>query len=155
MSDDEHSRLTHVADLYAHINEGGKDQVIIIPTGGNAHPSNPRTPYNEAFQMKQVLFREYGIPAERIIIDSYALHTTTNLRNTARFLMQIGIKQATIVASVLQTAYIQHYDISGFKARCIKSFGYWVGDISPLTVTTTLFKPSPDCWKRGTDLPDP
>jgi hypothetical protein len=155
MSDNEHNRLTHVADLFYQTNLGGQDNVVIIPSGGNAHPSSPRTPYNEAFQMKQVLHREFGIPAARIIVEPYSLHTTTNLRNVARFLLQMGIKKSIIVADVLQTAYIQHYDISGFKERCIRSFGYWVGEISHLSMTTTLFVPSVECWKKGGDLPDP
>jgi vancomycin permeability regulator SanA len=64
----------------------------------DAHPDNPRTPYNEAFQMKQILTRELGIPQGRIIIDSYALHSTTNLRNVARLMLQLGIQNATVVS---------------------------------------------------------
>lgn len=105
--------------------------------------------------MKIVLMREFSIPSDRIIIDPYALHSTTNLRNAARFMLQYSLQNATIVADFLQTFYFSHDWISQFYERCIEDLGYVVGDMEQIGLTQTSFVPSNDCWKVGTDPSDP
>lgn len=154
MYQDEHDRLEVTASLFKDTVSKYGDVAIIIPSGGNAHPRDPLTPYNEAYQMKQILNREYGIPTSRIIIDSYAQHSTTNLRNTGRFMMQMGIDNATIVADYSQSFYFAH-DWLYFRERCEKELGYVVGYLDYISLLTTFFQPFSDCWRKGTDLLDP
>jgi len=156
MSEDEHDNLHLTAALYNEVINKYGDLAVIVPSGGNAHPRSPKlTPYNEAFQMKQILFGEYGIPRSRIIIDSYSQHSTTNLRNVARFMMQFGLQNATIVSDYLQSFYFAHDWISTFYSRCLNELGYIVGDLEAITLRTTFFSPSDACWKKGTDTLDP
>jgi len=155
MSDDEHERVHMTAILYQQTVSKYGDIAVIIPAGGNAHPSDPRTMYNEAYQMKQILFREYGVNPERIIIDPYAQHSTTNLRNVGRYMMQMGIKNATIVTDYSQSFYYGHDWLSTFYLRCLDELGYIVGDLEAITLTTTYFSPSTDCWRKGDDPLDP
>jgi vancomycin permeability regulator SanA len=42
---------------------------LILVSGGNVHPNH--TPFNEAFQMRHLLLREFGISPLQIIIDPY------------------------------------------------------------------------------------
>jgi hypothetical protein len=74
-----------------------------------------------------ILNREYGIPIDRIIIDSYAQHSTTNLRNAARFMMKMGLKKSIIVTDHLQSFYYSHDVLSTFRRRCRKELGYACG----------------------------
>ena len=74
-----HIRMARAADLFAR-----RLAPFIIVSGGNVHPN--RTPFNEAIEMKRLLIAQYGIPADRILIEPHARHTTTNLRNSARLL---------------------------------------------------------------------
>jgi len=156
MSDDTHDNLRLTTALYKDVIKKYGDVAVIIPSGGNAHPRNPKlTPFNEAYQMKQMLFWEYGISRSRIIVDSYSQHSTTNLRNVARLMLQFGLKNATIVTDYLQSFYFAHDQLSTFYSRCIKELGYIVGDLESITLRTTYFAPSQACWKKGTDLLDP
>ncbi len=65
------------------------DAGVILVSGGNVHPDH--TPYNEAYEMKTLLVKEYGVPADRVIIDPYARHSTTNLRNAGRFILAYNV----------------------------------------------------------------
>lgn len=78
-----HIRMARAADLFAR-----RLAPFIIVSGGNVHPN--RTPFNEAIEMKRLLIGQYGIPADRILIEPHARHTTTNLRNSARLLFAAG-----------------------------------------------------------------
>lgn len=75
-----HIRLSIAADMFAR----GVAPFIIV-SGGNVHPN--RTPFNEAVEMKRLLVTQYGLPADRILMEPHARHTTTNLRNCARLLL--------------------------------------------------------------------
>lgn len=77
-------RLAHAVQLY----RAGQAPFIVV-SGGNVHPAN--TPFNEAAAMKRELMTRYAIPAEAIIMEPHARHTTTNFRNTARLMMRYGI----------------------------------------------------------------
>jgi hypothetical protein len=54
---------------------------LLLVSGGHVHPD--KTPFCEAIEMRRYLIDELGIPAAAIVVDPYARHTTTNLRNAA------------------------------------------------------------------------
>ena len=81
---------------------------FIIVSGGRAHPR--ATPYAEALEMRRALIERYGVPADAIVIEPYARHTTTNLRNALRRLMALGApldRQALIVCNPDQSRNIE------------------------------------------------
>ncbi|MBS0333315.1 MAG: YdcF family protein [Proteobacteria bacterium] len=85
----------------------GKAPFLIV-SGGHVHPN--KTPYAEAIEMKKVLVRDYGVPAEAVFIDPYARHTTTNLRNAVRILFRAGApmnRPMLITTSRDQSAFIE------------------------------------------------
>lgn len=95
---------------------------IILVSGGYVHPV--QTPYSEAVEMKKYLMAGLGIPADAILIDPQARHTTTNLRNAARQIYRYGIpfdKPALITTDTDQSRYIEN---AGFAERCMKELGY-------------------------------
>ncbi len=101
------------------------DAAFIIVSGGRAHPFN--TPFVEAVEMRQALIERYGIPADRIVIEPHARHTTTNMRNAARLLMAMGapLTQDTLVISnPVQSAVIGSPE---FVARNRRELGYAPG----------------------------
>jgi len=104
----------------------GKAPFIIV-SGGNVHPN--QTPFNEAFEMKRSLVQDFGVPADAVMIDPHARHTTTNLRNAARFAFRYRLpadKLMLITTDASQSAYI-----SGkvFRDRCDKELGYQPGEV--------------------------
>lgn len=99
----------------------GKAPLILV-SGGYVHPN--QTPFNEAIEMKRVLMENYAIPANAILIDPHARHTTTNLRNAARILYRYGApfdKTALITTDLYQSQYIES---KVFTDRCQKELGY-------------------------------
>lgn len=97
-----HIRMARAADLFA----AGLAPFIVV-SGGNVHPN--RTPFNEAVEMKRILIEQFDIPADRILIEPHARHTTTNLRNCARLLFASGLptnRPSLIVTDPATAAYI-------------------------------------------------
>ncbi|MEE4452985.1 YdcF family protein [Novosphingobium resinovorum] len=115
---------------------------FIIVTGGRAHPRATR--FAEAEEMRRALIDRYGIPPEAIVIEPYARHTTTNLRNATRLLMAMGApldKEALIVCNPGQSAAIESPD---FVARNQRELGYQPGKTGKRISPTELeFLPSP------------
>lgn len=95
---------------------------LIIVSGGHAHPF--RAPFCEAIEMKKELIKVYHIPEENIIIDPFARHTTTNLRNASRLMMayQIPIDKKSIV--VTNISHSNYLGKASFNTRCIEELGY-------------------------------
>lgn len=62
---------------------------FIVPSGGKVHPY--KTKYCEATEMKKYLVEKMHVPANAIIIEPHARHTTTNMRNTVRLMHRYGI----------------------------------------------------------------
>jgi hypothetical protein len=106
--------------------ETGKAPFILV-SGGNVHPDG--TPYNEALEMKAELIR-MGVPADRIIVDAQARHSTTNLRNAGRYMLEHGMSKALVASSGSQDFYFSHPWISTFHLRCMSELGYRVGKLS-------------------------
>jgi hypothetical protein len=118
------------------------DIPFIIVTGGRAHPRATR--FAEAEEMRRALIDRYGVPADAILIESYARHTTTNLRNASRLLMAMGAPlddDALIVCNPQQSAMIESVQ---FTKRNADELGYQPGQIGRRFSPTELaFRPSP------------
>ena len=102
----------------------GKAPFLIV-SGGFMHPN--QTPFNEAFEMKQSLIKDFGVPADAILIDPHARHTTTNLRNAARLYYRYGMpsdKAMLITNDASQSAYVSG---TVFRDRCLRELGYQPG----------------------------
>jgi hypothetical protein len=102
---------------------------FIIVSGGNVHPN--RTPFNEAVEMKRLLVEWHGIPADRILIEPHARHTTTNLRNCARLLLAAGFpvdRPSLILSDHLTIAYIGGRELA---ERNVREMGIQPGRIEP------------------------
>ncbi len=115
---------------------------FIVVSGGNVHPN--RTPFNEAVEMKRLLIEQYGIPANRILLEPHARHTTTNLRNCARLLLAAGFpadRPSLIVSDHLTIKYIASPLLAD---RSLQEMGVMPGKIAPgPDQFTALFTPSP------------
>jgi len=107
--------------------DNGKAPFILV-SGGNVHPEG--TPFHEALEMKKELIR-MGVPADRIIVDAAARHSTTNLRNTGRYMHAHGIgdRKALITTTPLQDFYFSNPGISTFHMRSKSELGYKVGEL--------------------------
>lgn len=132
-----HIRLRIAADQFSR----GLAPFIIV-SGGNVHPN--RTPFNEAVEMKRILVADYGVPADRILIEPHARHTTTNLRNCARILLAAGFpigKSALVVSDHKTIRYIGGQDLA---QRNLREMGIQPGRIAPGPDRFTLiFTPDP------------
>lgn len=119
-----HIRMRIAADMFAR----GLAPFLIV-SGGNVHPN--RTPFNEAVEMKRLLVADYGIPADRILIEPHARHTTTNLRNCARLLLAAGFpvdRPALVVSDHRTIAYIGGDELA---QRNLREMGIQPGRLSP------------------------
>jgi hypothetical protein len=99
----------------------GKAPFIIV-SGGFVHPV--RTEFSEAIEMKHDLMTRFSIPADSIIIDPHARHTTTNMRNAARLMYRYGVpfdKPALVTTDPEQS---QNIESSAFAKRCMDELGY-------------------------------
>lgn len=98
------------------------DAPFLIVSGGHAHPN--KTPFAEAVEMKRDLMAHYGVPADAIVIDPYARHTTTNLRNATRLLFRMGAPLARPVLITTSQGQSLFIEASPFAARCQAELGY-------------------------------
>lgn len=103
------------------------DVAFIITSGAAVHPKGSQ--FVEAVEMRRTLVERFGIPFDRIVIEPYARHTTTNLRNATRRLHAMGApldQQTLIVANASQSAYISSPE---FAARNPAELGFDPGTI--------------------------
>lgn len=127
----------------------------IIVSGGHVHPN--RTPYCEAIEMKKALVKDFGIPADAVIVDPHARHTTTNLRNAARLIYRYGLpfdKPALITTDPGQSRYIED---PGFATRCRTELRYLpFRELKRTSAYDLQFLPSADSLTQDpTDPLDP
>lgn len=145
-----HIRMRIAAELHAR----GLAPFIIV-SGGNVHPN--RTPFNEAVEMKRLLVEQHGIPADRILIEPHARHTTTNLRNCARLLLAAGFPAdhpALIVSDHKTIRYIASRELA---ERNLREMGVQPGIVAPGPDQFSLmFTPSSNAFHvEATDPLDP
>jgi len=94
---------------------------LLLVSGGHVHPD--KTPFCEAIEMRRYLIDTLGIPAAAIVVDPYARHTTTNLRNAARILQGVGVpmdRPILVTSDLLQLAGI----VFGLAPRCEEELGF-------------------------------
>ena len=128
---------------------------LVLVSGGNVHPQH--TPFNEAFEMRRFLLEELELASHRVLVEPYARHSTTNLRNAGRMLLRAGLDEAVIVTTAGQGFYFGHQDLSGFLERCHEELGYSPGELESLDTASTLvrFRPSVEVFTPGADPLDP
>src|SRR5262249_11827946 len=95
---------------------------LIIVSGGFVHPN--QTSFAEAIEMKKVLVSDYAIPADDIIVEPHARHTTPNIRNAVRLMWRYSIpfdKPGLITTDIYHSKTIGSDD---FKKRLDRELGY-------------------------------
>lgn len=145
-----HIRLRIAADMFAK-----RMAPFIVVSGGNVHPN--RTKSNEAIEMKRLLVSLHDIPADRILIEPHARHTTTNLRNGARLLLAAGFpvdRPSLIVSDHITMRYITGIELA---ARNLREMGVQPGKVEAgPDQFTALFTPDPIAFHvEVTDPLDP
>ncbi len=115
---------------------------FLVTSGGHVHPD--RTRYAEAIEMKRYLMEKHGVPEDAILVDPYARHTTTNIRNSTRMLLHDGMPPDTAVlvtSDVGQSWYMAWL----LKPRCERELGYvpWRGGAA-LGATDACIRSSPE-----------
>jgi hypothetical protein len=136
------ARVALAAEAY----HAGKAPLILV-SGGYVHPAQTR--FAEAVEMKKVLLAEYHVPEAAVLVDPYARHTTTNMRNAAREIYRYRIpmnKPALVVSDTAQTGYIAGQP---FADRCLKELGYLPYQIvSRPSQTSLVFLPKIDSLQQ-------
>ena len=114
---------------------------FILVSGSAVHPRGTR--FVEAVEIRRALIERYGIPADRVILEPYARHTTTNLRNATRRMVALGIpldRPTLIVTDAEQSKYIES---ATFTDRNRAELGYLPGAVGRrLSVYDLEFRPS-------------
>jgi hypothetical protein len=113
-----------------------KKAPLIIVSGGHAHPF--RTAFAEAIEMKKELVKRFHIPEDRILIDPYARHTTTNLRNASRLIILSNIPLNKLGLVVTNNEHSKYVEDNKFFERCIEELGYMPSLILERINSTTL-----------------
>ncbi len=132
----------------------GKAPLIVV-SGGFCLPSQTR--FNESLEMKRELMRVYAIPERAILIDPFARHTTTNLRNTARLIFEIGApldRPILVTTTDYQSRYIEG---QVFHDRCLRELGYvCFSDFNRLSLFDTVMTlPRVSLHRDASDPLDP
>lgn len=123
---------------------------FIIVSGGHVYPA--KTPFSEAVEMKRYMVEQLGLPADAIIVEPYARHTTTNLRNAARMVYRFHMppdKPVLVVTDVAQTKMVIN-----LAERCKRELGYVpFRDVKSLTGQESVFFPVEHAFQA--DVNDP
>lgn len=118
------------------------DAPLIVTTGAMVHPRGAH--FAEAVEMRRALIERYHVPAEAILIEPYARHTTTNLRNVTRIMMALGVpldRDALVLSNPEHSRYVESEE---FKARNLHELGYEPGKIGArLSPFEVAFRPNP------------
>lgn len=123
---------------------------VILVSGGCVYPAG--TPINEALSMREYLLSE-GCDESAILVEPYARHTTTNLRNAGRILRRVGRSRGLIVTGFdnpvfSQAFYLSNPTLSTFRERCRRELGYFPGELRAHAENQIAFFPSPDVERR-------
>ncbi|KAF9058491.1 DUF218 domain-containing protein [Rhodocollybia butyracea] len=121
-----------------------KQTPFLIVSGGTVHPAY--TEFNEAFEMKKWLLEQHGVPPERILLEPFARHTTTNFRNAGRILRMLGAPEEKPVLLVSNEYQLEFIDSDRFRRIEKEELLYGVGKIGPRQGNFgIMFLPSPFC----------
>lgn len=114
---------------------------LIIVSGAAVHPRGTR--FVEAVEMRRALIQRYAVPVHAIVIEPYARHTTTNLRNSARLLMSLKAPMDRDALVVSDPPHIDAVQSAEFVARNARELGYQPGRIGARTSPFDVaFRPS-------------
>ena len=95
---------------------------FIMVSGGKVHPF--KTKFSEAEEMKRFLIETLHIPANAIIMEPHARHTSTNMRNCARLIFRYGIPMDKPCLSSSNKEQSHYISGKGMENRCIEELGY-------------------------------
>lgn len=113
-------------ELAARRYKQGKAPLIMV-SGGYVHPN--QTQYCEAVEMKKSLVADFDVPADAIIVEPQARHTTTNLRNAARLIYRYGIPFERTVLITTDSSQSGYIESDAFAKRCADELHYQPGKI--------------------------
>lgn len=128
---------------------------FLIVSGGAVHPRG--TTHVEALEMRRALIERYGIPADAIVIDPYARHTTTNVRNATRRLIAMGAPLDRDILVVSNPVHVDSIASPAFVTRNARELGYQPATLSArIAPTAVALRPSRDSLRIDpTDPLDP
>jgi hypothetical protein len=127
-----------------------KQAPFILVSGGYVHPF--KTPFCEAVEMKRYLIDSLHIPEAAIIADPYARHTTTNLRNAARFVYWMQLPASKPMLIVTDNKQVRH--ILNMQPRCLKELGY-IPYSNCTQLSAQLLQAWPSITALQADIQDP
>ena len=100
---------------------------FIIVSGAGVHPRH--TEFVEAIEMKRQLISRFSIPPDAIVVEPYARHTTTNLRNAARLLVALKAPQGQKALITTNPEQSSNIESTMFRERNLREIGYMSGVI--------------------------
>ncbi len=148
-----------------HISDAGKNRCksgvadykkgqapFIIVSGGHVHPF--LTPYAEGIEMKKYLVDSLGMPADAVIVEPYARHTTTNIRNAVRIVYRSGIPMDKRMLCVSDNMHLTYISTKLFDLRCRQDLRY-LPMKKTLNVSETSISFLPELSSLQADSRDP
>lgn len=118
-----------------------KKAPCIIISGGYVHPF--QTAYAEGVELKNYLAKEWGVPANCLVMEPHARHTTTNLRNASRILLEAGISPLKPILCVSSGSHIDFLFNPRFAKTATTAFGYVPFEkIERISTTEAAFWPT-------------
>ncbi len=121
----------------------------ILVSGAAVHSAD-----NEALLMREWLLARH-VRQDQILIEPFARHTTTNLRNAGRMMHALGAKEALVISSdgdwlpsrarhwrfAEQSYYLGFPWLSTFHLRCLIGLRHAVGQLDWLGPMHVRFRP--------------
>jgi hypothetical protein len=95
---------------------------FILVSGGAVHPM--LTPFFEAIEMRRELMEAWEIPANAILVDPYARHTTTNIRNAVREIIRYRFPTDKPFLVTSDFSQVRGILSAGFDERCQRELHY-------------------------------
>jgi len=128
---------------------------FILLSGGFVHPA--QTPFCEAAEMKRYLMEVYRIPASAILLEPYARHTTTNLRNAVRLVFAYGLPSGLPMLVVSDPAQIDYIQSVEYSRRNQEELGYLPATIGRRRSESSIeaLPSSQSLYRDATDPLDP
>lgn len=100
---------------------------LIVLSGGHVRPF--QTEYSEGIEMKKYVMDTYSIPENRILVETQARHTTTNMRNTGRLIFRYGIPSDKKAVVTSAESHINTIESSNFNTRSLSELNHIPAEI--------------------------
>lgn len=114
------------ADQAVTLYQQGKAPLIVL-SGGHVKPF--QVPYSEGIEMKKYVMENYDIPENRILVETQARHTTTNMRNTGRLIFRYGIPSDKKAVVTSAESHINTIESSNFNERALREMNHIPAEI--------------------------